>query len=103
MSNTVRFHRVLRASPVRENRASLHQDHSVDFRDYVGEIVSNQQDTGSRSGELAHRTAEFVRCMDIKAVAWLVQKQSLGIMNQCASDPDSTGLSRRHLACKPVS
>src|ERR1700726_2343939 len=76
-------------APVGLNPSAAHQDHAIDLRDDVGEMVSHEDDSDPRLGKRAHRFAKTVLRENIETVAGLVEHQRLRIVHQRPGDQDA--------------
>src|SRR5882672_7161605 len=89
-------------APVRLYFSIPHQDHAVDFRDDVREMVGHQHDADSRLRQRAHRFTQAVLRENVQAVAWLIEQKRLRVVHQRPCNQDAFGLARRHFRDGPV-
>src|ERR1700730_11140646 len=83
-------------APVGLNPSAAHEDHAIDLRDDVGEMVSDENDSNPRLGKRAHGFAKTVLRKNIEAVAGLVEHQRWRIVPRRRGDQDALSLARRH-------
>lgn len=82
---------------VADNAARLHHDHALDFRQDVGEMMGNQQNSSSLLRQQAHGVPQFPLGGQIESVAGLVKQEDLGPMHNGSPNQNALGFAYRHL------
>ena len=83
---------------VSDDSAALHHEDALDLGDDVGDVVGDEEDSGSLLSEAAQKIAEIGLGGEIEGVRGLVEEKHLRGGNEGATDHDASLLTGRHVA-----
>ena len=87
---------------IADNAARLHHDHALDFRQDIGEMMGNQQNSSSLLRQPAHGVPQLPLRGQIESVARLVEQENLGSMHDGSPNQDALRFAYRHLTHRLV-
>jgi hypothetical protein len=88
----------LLARPVGDDAALTHENDSLDFRQDVAKVVSDEDEAGAFASEAAQGFAQIALCGEVKRVGRLIEKELTGAVNKRARDEDAAFFAGRHFA-----
>ena len=85
-----------------EQFSFLEENDAIDFGDNFRDMMSDEEDAKSGTGELAHGVAKLELTSNVEGVARLVEEQGVRIVNQGASDERALRFSGGHFEDRAV-
>jgi len=91
-----RFREQLCSRPIADNPPIAHQDHPVDLRQNIAQVMRHQHQPRSLPRQPPQRLAQFPLRRQIKRILGLIEKQLLGPMHQRPRNQNPPLLAGRH-------